>query len=298
MSNFRKKLPRSEPAFDPFQVFEVSHKTCVILHIKVVRGRKITKGWAQDLVDTPDPYIILNMTNSPHHWRKTSVKDNDINPVWEETFDFWLDPDQEHTLEMSLMDANYTADEHLASRSLSLTPLPVGQQIKKTIQFNETSEVDFEIWGEVKDQPSDLRFSLTLCKEEKNFLEVRKRKICKMMKEYYGFAAPRNYREVPVIGIIGSGGGFRAMTAFSGVFSALSEIGILDMATYVGGLSGSAWYLSQLYSHPEWPIISPKEQREEIQHNIDSNFMWLFKSHGLTFAKEVWKKRSRGEPVS
>lgn len=47
--------------------------------------------------------------------------------------------------------------------------------------------------------------------------------------------------QVPVIGVLGSGGGFRAMTAYSGVFSALVESGILDMAMYACGLSGSAW---------------------------------------------------------
>lgn len=31
------------------------------------------------------------------------------------------------------------------------------------------------------------------------------------------------------------------MTAYSGVFTALVDSHILDMTTYVGGLSGSAW---------------------------------------------------------
>ncbi|BFZ20501.1 hypothetical protein BsWGS_23540 [Bradybaena similaris] len=287
----------SESQFDPYQIFEVSHKQCVFMHVTVVRGRAITKGWAQDLVDTPDPYVILTFANSPQSWRKTSVKDNDINPEWNETFTFWLDPDQSHTLEMSLMDANYTSDEHLATRSLPLTPLPIDKRIQTTIHFNETSEVDIELWAEIKEQ-ADLRFSLALCSDEKQFIEARKRKIHKAFKHHYGFAAPRNYKEVPVIAIIGSGGGFRALTAYSGVMSALSELGVLDMAMYVGGLSGSAWYLSQLYSHPDWPHVSPGEQREEIKNNIDHSFLWLFRSFGVTFVKEVWKKRSRGEPVS
>ena len=46
---------------------------------------------------------------------------------------------------------------------------------------------------------------------------------------------------MPIIGVLGSGGGFRAMTGYSGVFSALVDSNILDMATYVCGLSGSAW---------------------------------------------------------
>ncbi|CAL1537190.1 unnamed protein product [Lymnaea stagnalis] len=198
---------------------------------------------------------------------------------------------------MSLMDANYTVDEHLGSESLPLKPLPIGKRLTKTIHFNETSEIDIEVWGEINEQ-ADLRYSLTLCNEEKQFIDLRKRKIHKAMKNHYGFAAPKNYKEVPVIGIIGSGGGFRAMIAYSGVMTALSELGVIDMATYIGGLSGSAWYLSQLYSHSDWPNITPGVQREEVKNNIDHSFLWLFKTHGIAFVKEVWKKRSRGEPVS
>ena len=45
-----------------------------------------------------------------------------------------------------------------------------------------------------------------------------------------------------MIAVVGSGGGFRAMVAFSGVMKALYESGVLDCATYVAGLSGSTWY--------------------------------------------------------
>lgn len=47
--------------------------------------------------------------------------------------------------------------------------------------------------------------------------------------------------KVPTVGVIGSGGGFRAMVAYSGVFNALKKSGILDVTSYVAGLSGSSW---------------------------------------------------------
>lgn len=46
---------------------------------------------------------------------------------------------------------------------------------------------------------------------------------------------------MPTVGLLGSGGGFRAMVCLSGVFKALSDNGILDCITFSGGLSGSAW---------------------------------------------------------
>lgn len=55
--------------------------------------------------------------------------------------------------------------------------------------------------------------------------------------------------QVPVVAILGSGGGFRAMVGFSGVMKALYESGILDCATYIAGLSGSTWlvYIFNLF---------------------------------------------------
>lgn len=47
--------------------------------------------------------------------------------------------------------------------------------------------------------------------------------------------------QVPVIAVLGSGGGFRAMVGFAGVMKALYESGVLDCATYIAGLSGSTW---------------------------------------------------------
>jgi cytosolic phospholipase A2 len=44
-----------------------------------------------------------------------------------------------------------------------------------------------------------------------------------------------------MIGLLGSGGGFRALIALSGACVALHEEGIFDCLAYVAGLSGSSW---------------------------------------------------------
>ena len=36
------------------------------------------------------------------------------------------------------------------------------------------------------------------------------------------------------------------MTGYAGAMKALHDSGILDCATYVGGLSGSSWYVKKL----------------------------------------------------
>ena len=49
-------------------------------------------------VDTPDPYIILYIKDSPNGWQQTTVKDNDTKPIWNETFSFFLDSETDNTL--------------------------------------------------------------------------------------------------------------------------------------------------------------------------------------------------------
>ncbi|ESP01691.1 hypothetical protein LOTGIDRAFT_52500, partial [Lottia gigantea] len=276
----------------------VKHRPPNKLTIKVTQGYNITKGWAKDWMDTPDPYVILWIKTAPNSWQKTTVKDNDIHPVWNETFTFYLDPIVENVLEISLMDANYTIDEHLCQRQIPLDDIPVKTKIKKRIQFNDTSEVELEMFMVVDDNPK-LRYSLALCDEEKEFVSVRKSRIFTAMKDILREDGPRNVREVPTIAVLGSGGGFRAMTALCGVMTALADSRVIEMATYVVGLSGSAWYISQLYSNPEYPLKSPGALKEELKLNIDSSPFWLIKPQSMyRYMKRIMEKRRHGQPVS
>lgn len=53
------------------------------------------------VVDTPDPYVELFIPNAPESRKKTRHIDNDINPEWNETFEFILDPNQDNVLKVS-----------------------------------------------------------------------------------------------------------------------------------------------------------------------------------------------------
>jgi Ca2+-dependent lipid-binding protein len=43
-------------------------------------------------VDTPDPYVVLMVEGAPNCYQRTQAIDNDINPEWNETFKFYLNP--------------------------------------------------------------------------------------------------------------------------------------------------------------------------------------------------------------
>ncbi|XP_070836744.1 cytosolic phospholipase A2 gamma-like [Chaetodon trifascialis] len=77
---------------------------------------------------------------------------------------------------------------------------------------------------------------------------------------------------VPHIALLGSGGGQRAAVGLVGSLYQMEKEGLLDTLLYLGGVSGSAWSMSSLYSDPEWstnmdravsrlsaPGVSPEE---------------------------------------
>lgn len=47
--------------------------------------------------------------------------------------------------------------------------------------------------------------------------------------------------QVPVVAVLGSGGGMRALTSFYGSLAGLQQLGLLDAAVYLCGISGSTW---------------------------------------------------------
>uniref|UniRef100_A0A674A266 Phospholipase A2 n=1 Tax=Salmo trutta TaxID=8032 RepID=A0A674A266_SALTR len=242
-------------------------------------------------------HTFLFIPTSPESRKRTRHIDNDINPEWNETFDFILDPNQENFLEITLMDANYVMDEKLGTASYN---------ISKMLKTGQTETVPFLI-GKVSSlyfiTNLDLRFSLALCDKEKLFRQARREKVTLGIKKLLDMEKPRflpsTPQEVPVIAIVGSGGGFRAMVGFSGVMKALYESGVLDCATYIAGLSGSTWYMSTLFSHPEFPSKGPKEINAELMKSVSSNpLRLLLPQHITNYIQALWSKKANGQPVT
>uniref|UniRef100_A0A8C7PCI0 Phospholipase A2 n=1 Tax=Oncorhynchus mykiss TaxID=8022 RepID=A0A8C7PCI0_ONCMY len=278
---------------------QFSHK----FRVTVVRAENVTKGALGDLLDTPDPYVELFIPTSPESRKRTRHIDNDINPEWNETFGFILDPNQENFLEITLMDANYVMDEKLGTASYNISKmLKTGQTETVPFLIGKATNVYLEMALEVCTN-LDLRFSLALCDKEKLFRQARREKVTLGIKKLLDMEKPRflpsTPQEVPVIAIVGSGGGFRAMVGFSGVMKALYESGVLDCATYIAGLSGSTWYMSTLFSHPEFPSKGPKEINAELMKSVSSNpLRLLLPQHITNYIQALWSKKANGQPVT
>ncbi|XP_040216790.1 cytosolic phospholipase A2 gamma-like, partial [Rana temporaria] len=83
----------------------------------------------------------------------------------------------------------------------------------------------------------------------------------------------------PVIAVLGSGGGVRAMIGFLGTISKLAELNLLGAVTYIAGISGSTWCMSSLYSQENWSDFSDMERlemklRERMKSETERESPW------------------------
>ncbi|XP_066480069.1 cytosolic phospholipase A2 isoform X1 [Tiliqua scincoides] len=286
---------------DPYQQIMVEHQYSHKLTVTVKQAKNVTKGAFGDMLDTPDPYVELFIPTAPDSRKRTKHINNDVNPEWNETFEFILDPNQENVLEVTLMDANYVMDETIGTATFQISSLKVGEKKEVLFIISKVIEIILELSLEVCSS-TDLRFSMALCDEEKDFRQQRKHRIMHHLNNFLGSNKANHLtatRDVPVIAILGSGGGFRAMVGFAGVMKALYESGIFDCATYIAGLSGSTWYMSTLYSHPDFPVKGPKEINEELMNSVSHNPLKLLTPQKVKrYIEALWKKKNSGQPVT
>ncbi|XP_062973309.1 cytosolic phospholipase A2 [Elgaria multicarinata webbii] len=285
-------------SIDPYQRITVEHQYSHTFTVTVKRAKNVTKGAFGDMLDTPDPYVELFIPTAPDSRKRTKHINNNVNPEWNETFKIILDPNQENILEITLMDANYVMDETIGTATFPISTLKEGEKNKEvSFIISKVTEIILELSLDVCSS-TDLRFSMALCDEEKVFREQRKSRIMHHLNKFLGTDLTST-RDVPVIAILGSGGGFRATVGFAGVMKALYESGILDCATYIAGLSGSTWYMSALYSHPDFPMKGPKEINEELRKNVSHNPLKLLTPQKVKrYIEALWQKKRSGQPVT
>lgn len=97
-----------------------------------------------------------------------------------------------------------------------------------------------------------MRLGCGLCTKEQAFLSRRKQVVARALKQALQLDGDLKEDEIPVIAIMATGGGTRAMTSLYGHLAGLRELGLLDCISYITGASGSTWALANLYEDPEW----------------------------------------------
>ncbi|XP_029109350.1 cytosolic phospholipase A2 gamma-like, partial [Scleropages formosus] len=88
-------------------------------------------------------------------------------------------------------------------------------------------------------------------------------------------------KHVPVIAVLGSGGGERAMVGLLGSLAQMAEEKLLDSITYLCGVSGSTWCMASLYEDPKWSINVAADKKKIVDRlsngkfNISDMLEWL-----------------------
>ncbi|XP_028514944.1 cytosolic phospholipase A2 [Exaiptasia diaphana] len=120
------------------EIFQAASRKCLVVSVTVLRGENVTQGWWNDLADTPDPFVKLHLPQSPSGKRQTTVINNDNNPTWNETFQFYMDPELNNVMNVTLMEADYVYHDVIGrTKSIDLNNLEHDLDHEKDLVFNE-----------------------------------------------------------------------------------------------------------------------------------------------------------------
>ena len=118
------------------------------------------------------------------------------------------------------------------------------EKIRADVSFSEGSVSD-EIWKEAQDPvknpelEKDARVWIgnRICQEELEFYSKRREFTRSGLAKYLGVDVNEiDERDIPIIAIAGSGGGYRAMLGTTGYFKAMKNAGLFDCVTYMAGI--------------------------------------------------------------
>uniref|UniRef100_A0A8C3PRH5 Phospholipase A2 n=1 Tax=Calidris pygmaea TaxID=425635 RepID=A0A8C3PRH5_9CHAR len=129
----------------------------------------------------------------------------------------------------------------------------------------------------------DIRLGFDLCKEEREFLDKRKKIVSEALRKTLHLKQSPPKDEVPVVAVLGSGGGMRALTSFYGSLAGLQQLGLLDAAMYLCGISGSTWCLSTLYQDPDWSQKDLQDAIRRAQGMVSSSKAGAFSPERLKY---------------
>ncbi|KAF4343586.1 phospholipase A2 [Fusarium beomiforme] len=122
--------------------------------------------------------------------------------------------------------------------------------VKTLLQRDET---DFATYPELK-WDAQVRHGPSLHQEEQNFIEFRKLRMSSQGEDslHRFLSLPPDEqvdpRDVPLVALGGSGGGYKVMYGFAGFISVAKKHGLWDCITWTAGVSGSCWTLAAYYT--------------------------------------------------
>uniref|UniRef100_A0A8C9QH78 Phospholipase A2 n=1 Tax=Spermophilus dauricus TaxID=99837 RepID=A0A8C9QH78_SPEDA len=143
-----------------------------------------------------------------------------------------------------------------------------------------------------------VRLGCRPCAEEQAFLNRRKQVVAGALKQALQLDRDLREDEIPVVAVMATGGGIRAMTSLYGQLAALKELGLLDCVSYITGASGSTWALANLYEDPEWSQKDLAGPTELLKTQVTKSKLGVLAPSWLQWYRQELAERARlGHPT-
>ncbi|XP_056623795.1 cytosolic phospholipase A2 zeta-like [Triplophysa dalaica] len=177
--------------------------------------------------------------------------------------------------------------------SIAFKPLPAKQQITVSLPLGlEKIDVELNI-DDCVAKDLDVRLGFDIPTEENNFLVKRRKVVSQALQRALHLISPPEPSKVPVVAVVCSGGGSRAMTGTYGSLRGLQKLQLLDAVTYITGVSGSTWALSTLYGDPNWSKTDMVKIIESAKKEISKSTFSIFSLEQLGYYREKMKEKEK-----
>uniref|UniRef100_A0A8B9IIS6 Phospholipase A2 n=1 Tax=Anser cygnoides TaxID=8845 RepID=A0A8B9IIS6_ANSCY len=145
----------------------------------------------------------------------------------------------------------------------------------------------------------DVRLGFDLCVQEKEFLCKRQKCVAAALKKVLHLEQDLLDHETPVVAIMTTGGGMRSLTALYGSLRGLKKLHVLDCATYLTGLSGTTWTMSNLYRDADWSQKDLDKQISEARkHMTKCKISSLSLEYLKYYKKQLCQRKREGRKTS
>ncbi|XP_066133068.1 cytosolic phospholipase A2 beta [Saccopteryx bilineata] len=178
-----------------------------------------------------------------------------------------------------------------------LRALPPGQVVRLVFPTSQEPLMKVEL---KKEGPKELavRLGCGPCAEEQAFLSRRKQVVAQALKQALQLDGDLQDDEIPVVAVMATGGGIRAMTSLYGQLAGLRELGLLDCISYITGASGSTWALANLYEDPEWSQKDLAGPTELLKTQVTKSKLGVLAPRQLQWYRQELAERARlGHPT-
>uniref|UniRef100_A0A8C6VCF4 Phospholipase A2 n=1 Tax=Naja naja TaxID=35670 RepID=A0A8C6VCF4_NAJNA len=222
-------------------------------------------------------YVTLHLPTASREIFKTQTVRNSYYPVWNETFYFRIQTKIKNILQLEVCktDPETKCDIQLIvlfdlSKLQSGSPFLEKFSLKPKVRGKKLFSL---IWLFLcpRSQNLDVRLGYELCPDEQDFLRKRKKVVADALYKLFNLGEELQEDEVPVIAVLATGGGIRAMISLYAHLSAFQKLNLLDCITYITSASGSTWTLTNLYFHMDWSHQSFEDHIHNIKKQLLKN---------------------------